>query len=276
VAWGDISTADDTVADIDSKDVNGVNGTKSYEEPQPTSAWGAPIKPSSKPQVEEQPSPVNGTAASAPRPPPAPISSTPTARSSSRTIDPKSSWASIVKPAAPPPAPKPAPPPPQQKPIAPPPQEIPAVPQQTSSRPSTRGQDIIEEPAQTIHDPFTTTEPAKPKVQLPQPALPYIPSLISSQQQQPQKESALPPAEPLTSRNLDLLEDQQSPGPEPPTASVSAHRASPAPKGDGPPGLSGRFPRPTRENPVVMPGMPSQSLGGMSLQFGYSPNVRVS
>lgn len=266
MAWGDIPAVDEPIIDTEPKDVNGVNGTKSYEEPQQVSAWGIPAKPPSKPQVEEQPAPVNGTAAVAPRPPPVSVSSTPTARSSSRTIDPKSSWASIVKPAAPPPAPKPVPPPPQQKPVAPPPQEIPTTLQKSPSRPSTRGQDIIEEPAQTIHDPFTTAEPAKPKVQLPQPALPYIPSMISTQLQQQPKE--LSPAEPLTSRNLDLLEDQQTAVPEPPTPSVTAHRSSPTPKGDGPPGLSGRFPRPTRENPVVMPGMPSQALGGMSLQFG--------
>lgn len=207
--------------------------------------------------MDQQPSPVS----SAP-----PQKSTPSAAASrqSRIVDPKAkhSWASIVKPVAPPPAAKPAPvsqPPPQppQKPAQQP------DPQASSgSRPSTRGHDMSEEPAQTIHDPFTAAEPAKPKVQLPQPALPYIPALPSQPKEQLQH------SEPLTSRNLDLLEDQQSPVPQPPTPSVAAHRASPAPKNEGPPGLNTRFARNSRDTPVIMPGLASQPIGAMQLQFG--------
>ena len=257
-AWGpDVASVDDTtLGDPEAQDFKSINGTKTHEETPAasTSVWGAP------PVEEALPTPptnANGTLPQRPT-----ISSNPSRQS--RIVDPtaKFSWASIVKPAAPPPAPKPAPPP-QSAPQPPPAptQQVPPAPP-TNSRPSTRGQEFSEEPAQTIHDPFATAEPSKPKVQLPQPALPYIPSMI----QQP-KES-LPPTEPLTSRNLDLLEDQQTPVSEPPTPSVTAHRASPAPKNDGPPGLTSRFSRPTRENPVIMPTMASQSLGGMPLQFG--------
>jgi hypothetical protein len=86
--------------------------------------------------------------------------------------------------------------------------------------------------------------------------------------EQPPPAAPAPPAEPLTSHNLDLLEDQQSPVLEPPAPSVTAHRVSPAPKSEGPPGLGPRFSRPTRENPVIMPSMASQSIGGMQIQFG--------
>lgn len=235
------------VADTDSKHTNGINGTETQDVPPPAqpSAWNTEAKPT---VAEIQPTPVNGTAAKRPPPP----TSTPSRQS--RIVEPnaKFSWASIVKPAAPPPAPKPAPvPQPTQQQVAP----------QANSRPSTRGQDVTEEPAQTIHDPFAAAEPSKPKVQLPQPALPYVPALPAQPKEQ------LPPAEPLTSRNLDLLEDQQSPVPEP-TASVTAHRSSPAPKSDGPPGLSARFARNSRDTPVVMPGVAAQSVGGMQLQFG--------
>jgi len=259
--------------------MNGVNGTK-YDEtvPAPTSSsvWGV---------VESQPSPapaetstpaVNGSTV---KNIPAPTSKP------SRIVDPaKFSWASIVKPAAPPPAPKPViqskPAPSQPQP--PTPQE-PIAPQQ-SSRPSTRGQDIIEEPAQTIHDPFTSTapEPAKPKVQLPQPALPYIPSVLTQPPKQQQTEvpapAQLPPSEPLTSRNLDLLENQQPSTPQaaqPPTPSVAAHRASPVPKQEGPPGLNARFQRNSRDQPVIMPGIASPTaMGGMQLQFGYISTIK--
>jgi hypothetical protein len=253
--WPDATSADETtVADTESKDINGVNGTQSPEEPAPIKlpAWGAKIE---TPVVDVQPSPVNGAAA------PKPTPSTAASRQS-RIVDPtaKFSWASIVKPAAPPPAAKPAPVPQVS---SRPPQVQPAQPvPQASSRPSTRGQDVSEEPAQTIHDPFSTAEPSKPKVQLPQPALPYIPSVLS------QPKDQLAASEPLTSRNLDLLEDQQSPVPEPPTPSVAAHRASPAPKSEGPPGLNTRFARNSRDTPVIMPGIASQPIGAMQLQFG--------
>ena len=211
-----------------------------------------------------------------------------------RRVDPtaKMSWASIVKPAPPPPAPKPAPPPTVPKSAAAPPPTAPAVqpeppaasaPQTTtaSSRPSTRGQDVVEEPAQTIHDPFVASgEPSsKPKVQLPtQPVLPYIPSLIS-QQPAAAKEPAtgVPSAlEPQTPRNLHLLEDQQSPVPEPPTTSVTAHRAG-TKTTEAPPGLGSgsRIARSTRENPVIMPTMASQSLSGLPVQFGFQTDILV-
>ncbi len=244
------------VTEIESKDVNGVNGTQAHEEPAPAKlpAWGVETK---APPVDSQPGPVNGAPAQ---------KSTPLLAASrqSRIVDPKAkhSWASIVKPAAPPPAVKPAP---VSQPPMQPLQEKPtqAAPQaSSSSRPSTRGHDVSEEPAQTIHDPFTAAEPAKPKVQLPQPALPYIPALPSQPKEQ------LPPSEPLTSRNLDLLEDQQSPVPKPPTPSVAAHRASPVPKNEGPPGLNTRFARNSRDTPVIMPGIASQPIGAMQLQFG--------
>jgi hypothetical protein len=283
--WGE-PTAVDEPFPAESEDINGINGTKAYEDspPQPSSVWGllpptaAATKPA-KPHVEEVPqrAAVNGT----------PPITTPAAPPT-RRVDPaaKMSWASIVKP-APPPAPKPAPPVQTPKTIpAPPPlaQVQPESPAQApqpiaSSRPSTRGHDIVEEPAQTIHDPFTTAEPAsKPKVQLPsQPVLPYIPSLISQQPAAaPAKEPLASPSTqaPLTGPNLHLLEDQQSPVPEPPTASVTAHRASPATgtKTEGPPGLgaASRFARPTRENPVIMPTLASQSLTGLPVQFGYA------
>jgi hypothetical protein len=240
------------VADTDSKDINGTNVTESQDvaPPAQTSVWDTETKPT---VAETQPAPVNGTAA---KRPPLP-SSTPSRHS--RVIPPnaKISWAGIVKPAAPPPAPKSAPvsvPQPTQQ-----PQEQHVA--QANSRPSTRGQDVTEESAQTIHDPFAAAEPSKPKVQLPQPALPYVPALPT------QPKEPLHPIEPLTSRNLDLLEDQQSPIPEP-TQSVTAHRSSPAPKGDGPPGLSARFARNSRDTPVVMPGVAAQAIGGMQLQFG--------
>lgn len=255
VAWPDAASIDDArVSETEPKDVNGVNGAKVHNEAHSAStpAW----KPSTTPSIEEskpQLKPINGIIA----PSKPPISSAPTSRQS-RIVDPSStfSWASIVKPAVPPPAPKPAPP----AKIAPPPPEPPAA--QSTPLPSTQDKDVIEEPAQTIHDPFTTSEPSKPKVQLPQPALPYIPSLIS-----PLKEQ-VPPAEPLRSRSLDLLEDQKSPAQEPPVPSVTAHRTSPAPKGDGPPGLGPRFPRASRDNPVIMPSIAPQPLSGIQVQFG--------
>ena len=253
--WPDVTSTDETaVADTESKEINGVNGTQIHDEPAPAKlpAWGPKTD---TPVAEAQPSPVNGAATQKPAP-------SASASRQSRIVDPtaKFSWASIVKPAAPPPAAKPAPVP--QPPVQPP-QERPSPPvQQASSRPSTRGQDVTEEPAQTIHDPFSAAEPAKPKVQLPQPALPYIPSAVSQPKEQ------LPPSEPLTSRNLDLLEDQRSPVPEPPTTSVAAHRASPAPKSEGPPGLNTRFARNSRDTPVIMPGIAAQPIGAMQLQFG--------
>jgi hypothetical protein len=245
--WGDSPSFDDTA--IMEPDLNGINGTNHYEETPSAAAWGGSV---AIPVEESLATTVNGTAPQRPS-----ISSTPSRQS--RIVDPTSkfSWASIVKPPAPPPIEKPAP----QPQSAPQYQEPPVS--QGRSRPSTRGQDFIEESAQTIHDPFATAEPSKPKVQLPQPVLPYIPSMISQQKEH------LPGTEPLTSRNLDLLEDQQSPVPEPSSASITAHRASPAPKSEGPPGLSARFARNSRDTPVILPGIASQSLGGMQLQFGY-------
>jgi hypothetical protein len=251
--WGDIPSMEDvTLADTETTSINGINGTTTYDETPVAAIWTSPTA-----DDYQSTTMTNGAAAQKP-----PLSSTPTPRQS-RIVDPtaKFSWASIVKPAAPPPAPKAALPP---KSTVPPLPQEPPVPQ-TTSRPSTRGQDVAEEPAQTIHDPFSTAEPSKPKVQLPQPALPYIPSIVS----QPKEQIPIP-AEPLTSRNLDLLEDQQSPVPNPPTPGVGAPRASPASKSEGPPGLSTRFTRASRDNPVVMPGMPSQPLSGIQLQFGYN------
>jgi hypothetical protein len=300
VAWGE-STFVDEIVEFD----QGTNGFKGDLDDQTgiatvteivtttadttttgTASWGATV---------EETTPVTTLNGTPPVSYKVPISTTPTPRQS-RIVDPSSkfSWASIVKPPAPSPAPKqpvqhqPSPQSQQQQPqqhqqptpqpLAPPitPQEpVPIV--QASSRPSTRDQDIIEELAQTIHDPFAAAEPSKPKVQLPQPqqqqpplqpALPYIPAIAS----QP-KESQLPPlADPLTSRNLDLLDNQQPPAAAPvePSASTSVqtHRASPAPKVEGPPpGLSGRFPR-NRDTPVILPGIASQALSGMQLQFG--------
>ena len=103
MAWPDATSADDTtVADTESKDINGVDG-KPHEETTPVqiSVWGNETK---TPAIEAQPSPVNGTTAKK-----LPTSSTPTSRQS-RIVDPtaKFSWASIVKPVAPPPAPKPS------------------------------------------------------------------------------------------------------------------------------------------------------------------------
>ena len=265
VVWSDMTSADDTtIPDPEPKVINGINGTKREEShTAPTSVWGQTTTSTKPPPVEEAPpTNVNGIPPQRPT-----VSSTPSSRQS-RIVDPtaKLSWANIVKPVAPPPAPKPAPPP-KSAPAPPPPQQQAPPPLQANSRPSTRGQDLAEEPAQTIHDPFSTSqEPSKPKVQLPQPVLPYIPSMVPKEQ--PPPAAPAPPAEPLTSRNLDLLEDQQSPIPEPPIPSVTPHRVSPAPKSEGPPGLGSRFSRPTRENPVIMPSMASQSIGGMQIQFG--------
>ena len=267
VVWPDTTAADDaTITDKETKDVNGINGSLPHEEPPAalTSVWGQTTanKQPPPPIEEAPPANVNGIPPQKPA-----ISSAPSSRQF-RIVDPsaKLSWASIVKPAAPPPAPKPASPPKSAPPQVPPQQQAPPLPQ-AISRPSTRDQDFTEEPAQTSHDPFSTSqEPSKPKVQLPQPVLPYIPSMVPKEQPPPAVPA--PPAEPLTSRSLDLLEDQQSPIPEPPAPSVAAHRVSPAPKSEGPPGLGPRFPRPTRENPVIMPSMASQSISGMQIQFG--------
>lgn len=254
VAWGDEEPSfDDTaVADTEPKNVNGVNGSSHKDESASaqTSVWGKPIA-----APVETVQPVAETPILPQKVPP--TSSTPTRQS--RVIDPtsKMSWASIVKP--PPPPPKPVPPPPQPvaAPIsAPPPYQA----SLSSSRPSTKGQDILEEPAQTIHDPFAASEPSKPKVQLP---LPYIPPIIATP-----KEKQLPASDPLTSRNLDILEDQQTAVPEPPSGSVSAHQGSPGSKTEGPPGLNTRFARTSRDNPVIMPELASQSLSGVQLQFG--------
>lgn len=266
-AWPEGTSVDDTVVqDTEVQDVNGINGTKAHEETAPApSVWGV-IETKAAPTTETPTPAINGS--------PVKKAPPPSASRQSRIVDPtaKFSWASIVKPVAPPPTAKPAP---QTKP-APLSQQISQEPpapgaQQPSSRPSTRGQDITEEPAQTIHDPFTSAaEPAKPKVQLPQqPALPYIPSVLTQPTKQETSVSAqLPPSEPLTSRNLDLLEDQQpSQAPQPPTPSMAAHRASPAPKTEGPPGLTSRFARNSRDTPVIMPGI-APSVGGMQLQFG--------
>jgi hypothetical protein len=267
-AWPEFTSTDDTIAaDKDSHDVNGINGTKYDEPPAPSTAsvlGVGEVKP--VPAATSASPAVNGSPAKK-----APTTA-PTSKGS-RIVDPSAtfSWASIVKPAAPPPVPKPV----AQSKATPQPPE-PTVPHQ-SSRPSTRGQDITEEPAQTIHDPFTSTatEPSKPKVQLPQPALPYIPTILTQQQiKQPELAvvAQLPPTEPLTSRNLDLLEDQQPPtsqAAQPPTPSVTAHRTSPVPK-EGPPGPSARFARNSRDQPVIMPGVASPTaVGGMQLQFGY-------
>jgi hypothetical protein len=240
--WPDFTTADETVVE-EPKTVDDINGTP-HDDPAPFT-WGEET-------VVPPPSTVNGASKKPPVSAPAPTPSR-----QSRIVDPsaKFSWASIVKPATPPPPPPPPKPQTPLKPVYQPP------PPKTASRPSTRGHDVIEEPAQTIHDPFLTEIITnKPKVQLPQPAfpqpaLPHIP--------QPK----LPHPEPLTSRNLDLLEDQQPTSVVDPTPSVAAHRSSPTPKGDGPPGLP-RFPRNREITPVVMPGHLNQGLGGMQLQFG--------
>jgi len=283
--------------------INGVHGTKAHGEspPQSSSVWGiaaaAPSKPN-QPQVEPVPTQQRAAVNGAPPAKPT-FTTTPTtvAPMTTRRVDPtaKMSWASIVKPTPPPPAPKPAPPPTAPKAAAPPPvapvvqPEPPAAsaPQTTAagSRPSTRGQDVIEEPAQTIHDPFVASgeSSSKPKVQLPtQPVLPYIPSLISQQSPAAKEPATSVPSapEPMTPRTLHLLEDQQSPVPEPPTTSVTAHRASAAPgtkTTEPPPGLGSgpRIARPTRENPVIMPTMASQSLSGLPVQFGFQTDILV-
>jgi len=251
--WPDVSNADDTaITEPEPANTNGVNGTKSHEEISTSASWTAPLEDYQATTIND--APVQQSLSSAPPSRP------------SRIVDPsKFSWASIVKPAAPPPA---LPKPPVISKTTPIPSSLPEAiptPPQPSSRPSTRGKDVSEEPAQTIHDAFTSTEPSKPKVQLPQPVLPYIPPAVSA----PKGKVPVAP-EPLISRNLDILEEQQHSLPQTPTASVSTHRTSPAPKSDAPPpGLSPRFPRTSRDNPVIMPGMVSRSIAGIQLQFGY-------